>query len=557
MKSALIIAFCTFFSAVCSFISFSVFGELFDSPTANRTMTTTGNGVVVLPSSSRQSSESTPLYSDLAENRPTEDQAIVLDISSGFPNRKYTDALLAHINPSDIKYMSRISGARFCLFLSQASLVKKLVEEVQFLQVEEHQVKIYPLATKAKKVTISNASPVISNSAIKRYLVSSLGVRTSSSVTELKANSGGDKRLAGVGSFRRQIYVHPDDANKIPTNHQFEVNGKKYNVFFSTDKPVCFLCKQAGHFAKNCKNVTQHGDDDMYAVEEEETLTLPAVIVDTGLSPPVADKVEPLSPSFSRLPADASSNNTADERPLAAVSTQCDKATDGVENVQPMNVSLLPHFVTSTAPNDVVQAVDENDKDADRPEFNSTETSDARGSNQLIFNGQLLFAKPSAPVVKDSTKRPRSLSVSTLSGGKDTSDDLTQTKSAVLKKPRKTNPRVLTTAKINEQINIISDKIDAGDKELFPISFSQLAEFVDATVGVASSEVPLLVEKYTDRLAELILMLNAAHERATVSALKSRLTKITNALSSSLKGEEVMELPPTTDGESSDCDSLR
>lgn len=115
------------------------------------------------------------------EVRPSEDQALY--IASGFPNRKYTDALLQHIEPADIKYMSRISGACFCLFLRDSPLVRKLVVEIQVLINEGKEVKISPLVAQEKKVIISNVSEVLSNSAIKRYLMIDLGIRAVSSVS--------------------------------------------------------------------------------------------------------------------------------------------------------------------------------------------------------------------------------------------------------------------------------------------------------------------------------------------------------------------------------------
>lgn len=149
------------------------FRELFDSFVKNFTMTSS-NGVVA-------SLSSVKLFSKIVEVRPSEDQAIDLYIVSGFPNRKYTDALLQHIEPVDIKNMSTISGARFCSFLRYSYMVKKLVDEIQVLMIGCKEVKISPLVAKAKKVIISNVSPVLSNSTIKRYLTTDLGIRAVSS----------------------------------------------------------------------------------------------------------------------------------------------------------------------------------------------------------------------------------------------------------------------------------------------------------------------------------------------------------------------------------------
>lgn len=202
-----------------------------------------------------------PSYSEMVKVRPSEDQAIVLDISSDYPNRKYTDALLEHIKPTEIKYMSRISGAWFCLFLSDVDVAKKLVEEIKTLRVENRDVLISLLVKKSKKVIISNVSPVLSNTAIKRFLATTVGVRVTSSVAELRANTGGDERIVGVASFRRQVFIHPEDIPKFSRSNQFDVNVKKHFVFFTTDKPVCFRCQAAGHFAEDCQQESKEEDE--------------------------------------------------------------------------------------------------------------------------------------------------------------------------------------------------------------------------------------------------------------------------------------------------------
>lgn len=346
---------------------------MLDPPVKNHSMTLTSNGGVA-SFSPKVNSVNSPSYSEITEVRPTEEQAIVLDISSGFANRKYTDALLEFIKPTEIKYMSRISGARFCLFLSEAALVKKLVDEVKILSVEGHPVKISPLVQKSKKVIISNASPVLSNSAIKRYLLSELNVRVTSSVSELKANSGGDERLASVGSFRRQVYVHPDDAHKLPVYHQFESNGKKYNVFFTTDKPVCFRCKSADHFAKNCSANLPNIIDDMLVEEDEEGEGLAQATNDKHTQP--ADKTVPQAHSIER--ASVAESAETDKLPSALSSPQAHSPTE--TSSEHISSSLLPIFASP------VPLSKHSANPADKTKRTSSVLSDS-SNNTEVFEG--------------------------------------------------------------------------------------------------------------------------------------------------------------------------
>lgn len=61
-------------------------------------------------------------------------------------------------------------------------------------------------------------------------------------------------------SFRRQMYVKEEDIAKIPNNLQVNYDDTNYWIYFSTEKPACFICKEEGHLAKHCKNFenTEH-----------------------------------------------------------------------------------------------------------------------------------------------------------------------------------------------------------------------------------------------------------------------------------------------------------
>ena len=54
-------------------------------------------------------------------------------------------------------------------------------------------------------------------------------------------------------SHRRQIYVKPDDLDKISQRLEINFDDTKYWIYFSSDKLTCFQCKQEGHLAKFCK----------------------------------------------------------------------------------------------------------------------------------------------------------------------------------------------------------------------------------------------------------------------------------------------------------------
>lgn len=194
-------------------------------------------------------------YSDPNEPRPSDEQAIVFDIEKETPVKDYVNELNKHfMNLKSFLYASRISGGRCCVVMSTAEQATKLVEQVGYVTVNGNKSQIKFYVAKSVKVIISNAAYSITNSALKKFLVKDCNIRTSSSVSEFKINMGSDEdNSAGIKSFRRFIYIHPDDVDKIPNKPvRFYSGSNGCNVFFELDKPKCFRCFGTGHFQANC-----------------------------------------------------------------------------------------------------------------------------------------------------------------------------------------------------------------------------------------------------------------------------------------------------------------
>ena len=64
-----------------------------------------------------------------------------------------------------------------------------------------------------------------------------------------------DLGLIHACSFRRQVYVHPGDINKIPETLKITFNNMVYLIFLSTERLTCFVCKNEGHLAKYCPTI--------------------------------------------------------------------------------------------------------------------------------------------------------------------------------------------------------------------------------------------------------------------------------------------------------------
>lgn len=210
---------------------------------------------------------STQEYNDPAEPRPKDDQVIVFDARKDVPIKDYIEELNKIIaDPKSFLYGSRISNDRICVVLASADQAKLLVEDVGKIVVNSEVVLLKYFVAKAVKIIISNALHDISNTLLKKYLVKNCGIRTLSSVAEFKTNMGPEKNDSWcMKSYRRFVYIHPDDVSKIPKGPvKFVTPHAAYNVFFELDTPRCFNCSQPGHFRANCP---QNLDDSKKAEE--------------------------------------------------------------------------------------------------------------------------------------------------------------------------------------------------------------------------------------------------------------------------------------------------
>ena len=89
-------------------------------------------------------------------NFPKKEQAIVTDAVESLSIKEYTITIGRLIGPSNIRFVSRISHGRVCLYLSSQAMADKFLDIHKKINVNNHTVEFRPLVSKAKRVILSN-----------------------------------------------------------------------------------------------------------------------------------------------------------------------------------------------------------------------------------------------------------------------------------------------------------------------------------------------------------------------------------------------------------------
>lgn len=76
---------------------------------------------------------------------PTKDQAVVIDAVDDTPIKDYAYAFGKIINPSQIRFLSRMSNNRICVFVSTKEIADELTEIHQCIILNNTKIPIRPL----------------------------------------------------------------------------------------------------------------------------------------------------------------------------------------------------------------------------------------------------------------------------------------------------------------------------------------------------------------------------------------------------------------------------
>lgn len=227
---------------------------------------------------SSNSTDRTKSYAAMAQSDqfPKREQAIVIPNKEGVQLREYVCRVGEIIGPSNVRFASKISNGRVCIFLGSKEIAEDLVSKQTKVNIGGTELEIRLLITRHKRIILSNVCPSIPHIYIEE-MIDKLKIRRTSPISFLRAGIP-DQAYSHVQSFRRQMYVHPDDVLKLPASLPCTLDEMTTRIFISTDSLKCFVCNENGHIAINCPTAqntnTESNGDSPNSVKDGATLTL-------------------------------------------------------------------------------------------------------------------------------------------------------------------------------------------------------------------------------------------------------------------------------------------
>jgi len=206
---------------------------------------------------------------------PKKDQAIILNTINEIPQIEYVKAFSKITPPKNIIFASRISNNRFCIYFRDKITVDELIQNYSYIIVNENQIPFRRLVNPAKRYIISNAHPIIPHEVITEHLLLE-NIKTLSPITFLKA--GFQDELAHISSFRRQVYIHPDDTENVPGSLIIKYENTDFRIFLTDDTLICYICKQSGHTSNHCKKEPNTMTNNKYITQKPTTEDTPTTI---------------------------------------------------------------------------------------------------------------------------------------------------------------------------------------------------------------------------------------------------------------------------------------
>lgn len=277
---------------------------------------------------------------------PKKDQAIVIEVNEELVLNDYVSAVASIVQPKNILFASRIANNRVCIYLSDKTLVDSITTEHPILTIKDRELNLRRLVTPARRIIFSNVHPTIPHNILETIIKNS-GLKPCSQISFLKAGAL-DSEFSHVLSFRRQIYVQPNDSISLPSTFLIKYDDLQHRIFLSYDEMTCFACKKSGHIANQCPNsqketFSNSDNDEMDTSQsylnptetEQRTQKRTAPSTSTSIEDDISTLDSTQTPEGNQQPTNYSKPKTAPQNKKL-------KKSDSIESLTPLDEQLEP-----------------------------------------------------------------------------------------------------------------------------------------------------------------------------------------------------------------------
>lgn len=442
---------------------------------------------------------------------PTYEQGIYIESIDGLTISDYIYAIGKVIGPKNILFSARINN-RIQMFLAKIEDVNTVIGMKDNIEIKNNKVEIRRMKSLTQRIIISNVSPVVPHHIIENALKDA-NLKTASSVRFLRVGCD-DPEYKHVLSFRRQIYITPEENNPLPTTLLIEHSRIKYRIFLTTDM-TCFSCKQEGHVASNCL------------------------------------KNQPINQS-QPLTTKKSIKTTYREEPKKNDTDNSDKIIDLSDiNEQNDNTENNNHTDQSNT-NEQNNTTDQNNTSEQNNTTNENKTTEQNTTNNKLENGkkaQLETSNAQKRKLSSSTeeistsdkKEIEETGVENIAGSSGDNMETTNSKKTTLKnkKPkqirsRSVSPKGTETISIAELMDM-EDNLKTEMKkypEKYSITYENLKDFLENAKD--ATNVVETAKEYTNNVEELIETLKNIYTKLRKPQSKNRITRLMTKLQTEL-----------------------
>lgn len=182
---------------------------------------------------------------------PTKDQGIILNSLDGIKIESYIECIAALVEPENIIFASRLSHDRISMYLKTKEIAQQLTDTYNTVIIDDKEIELRPLITKAKKYFLSNVPPIIPNSHLHEE-IEKQNIKITSPIQYTKVGCTNPK-LMHVLSNRRTFYGLCETQLNDSLLIQFDNND--YRIFITNEPKKCTNCQKYGHNLDKCPKI--------------------------------------------------------------------------------------------------------------------------------------------------------------------------------------------------------------------------------------------------------------------------------------------------------------